>query len=89
MPTTFPEVLGTVFDPSSPFLFSIEFLFSVLKFMFLLGFGLYIIFAFAIIRQIALMTRTLRTSANPFVTLLGWAHFGVALSLWIFAFFVL
>ncbi|MEP7167352.1 MAG: DUF5657 family protein [Candidatus Woesebacteria bacterium] len=89
MPTAVPQILGAVFDPSSPFLFSGAFLLTVLRFMFLIGFGLYIIFAFAVIRQIALMTRTLKTGANVFVHLLGWIHFGVAVVIWLVAFFVL
>ena len=89
MPTAVPQILGAIFDPSSPFLFSVAFLFSILRVMFLIGFGLYIIFAFAVIRQIALMTRTFQTGANVFIHLLGWIHFGVAIAIWAFAFFIL
>lgn len=84
-----PQILGAIFDPNSPFLFSSDFLASVLKTMFLVGFGLYGIFAFAVVRQTALMTRTLQTGANGALRLFSWAHLIVAILIWCIAFLVL
>ena len=78
-----------IFDPSSPFLISTSIFFSFLKGLFLLGFGVYIVFAFAIIRQTALMTRSVQTGLNSSLRLFSIFHFIVATILWVIAFFVL
>lgn len=84
-----PQVLGMIFDPTSPFLISGSFFLLILKGMFLIGFGLYVIFAFAVLRQSALMTRSLQTGYNLVLTTFGWLHLALAVAIWIFAFFSL
>lgn len=80
------DVLGTIFDPNSPILFSVAFLLSILKWMFLIGFSVYILFAIVVIRQITIMIRTVRTGFELPITFLGYTHLFFAVSLWIFAY---
>jgi hypothetical protein len=64
-------------------------LFGVVKLLFLVGFGLYIVFAFIATRQIQLMKNTVETSLSPWITLLGWAHLFLAILVFIFVFIIL
>ncbi len=89
MPSPSPAVLGLIFDPNSPFLLSGTAVFFVLKIMFLIGFGLYVVFAFAVLRQCALMTRSLQTGYNLMLHLFSWLHLAAAVAVWLFAFFSL
>jgi hypothetical protein len=84
-----PQILGAVFDPTSPFLLSTAVVLSFFKVLFLIGFGVYVVFAFAVIRQAVLMTRTLQTNLNLPLTVFSWIHFGLSVLLWLFAFFTL
>lgn len=85
MNTPTPQVLGLIFDPTSPFLISGNFFLLIIKGMFLIGFGLYVIFAFAVLRQSALMTRSLKTGYNLLLSLFCWLHLAAAVAIWIFA----
>lgn len=85
MNTTFEKFLALL-DPNNPYLFSTVFLFDILKIMILVGFGIYIIFAFVVVRQIQIMTRTITTGLKIPVTMLGLIHLGFALAVWLFAF---
>lgn len=80
------DVLGTIFDPNSPILLSVDFLLGILKWMFLLGFSIYILFAIIVIRQITIMTRTIHIGFDLPIILLGYSHLFFAVSLWIFAY---
>lgn len=84
-----PQFFNTIFDPASPVLISGNFLLMILKIMFLIGFGLYVIFAFAVLRQSALMTRSVQSGYNLLLTLFGWLHLAAAIAVWLFAFFTL
>lgn len=89
MNTSTSQIFNSLFDPTSPILISGNFVLFILKMMFLIGFGLYVIFAFAVLRQSALMTRSLQTGYNLLLTLFGWLHLAVAVAVWIFALFSL
>ena len=83
------QLFTGIFDPMSPIFLSGNFLLGILKLMFLIGFGLYVIFAFAVLRQSVLMTRSVQTGANALLTLFSWLHLAAAVAVWLFAFFIL
>ncbi len=64
-------------------------LFDLLNIAFLIGFFLYVIFAFIALRQIDLMRKTVVTPFSPVVLVIGILHFLAALALLVFAFFFL
>lgn len=64
-------------------LFAIDFL-SILKVFALIGFGLYIIFALVVVRQVQLMTSTLEVGLEWLVKLISLGHLLFA----IFVFFL-
>ncbi len=84
-----PQVLGSIIDPSSPLFFSQGFVFLIIKIFFLIGFGLYAIFAFALVRQVSLMTRTFFTAMNMIFSVFALIHLFFALGIWLFAFLTL
>lgn len=53
-------------------------LFGFVKILFLIGFALYIAFAFIATRQIQIMRNTVETNLSNFITLVGWVHLGLA-----------
>ncbi len=61
----------------------------VVKIMFLIGMGLYLIFAFVIIRQTHHMTNTLQVGFETPIRLFAWLHLFAAIGLLLFAIFVL
>lgn len=63
--------------------------FFVLKLLFMLGFLLYSIFAFVVIRQVRLMGQTYSTSLGPILMIFAIAHFLVSIAILVFAFIVL
>ncbi len=68
-------VLGTkTVDQSVSFLFE-----SFLKITFVLLAGLYLAFAFVVIRQISVMKKTLITPFSSVITVIGYLHFLAAL----------
>jgi len=54
------------------------------KAMFLIGFGVYVIFAFVAARQIDNMGKTIITPLSPFIQLLGYLHLLLAIGAFIF-----
>lgn len=84
-----PQLLQTIIDPNSPLLISSGFLLGFCKVLFLIGFGVYAVFAFAVIRQATLMTRSVETGLNKPLMLLSWVHFATAIAVWIFAYLTL
>ncbi|PWU23762.1 hypothetical protein C5B42_01905 [Candidatus Cerribacteria bacterium 'Amazon FNV 2010 28 9'] len=73
-------------DPTSPILISIPVVLFVFKGLFLITFALYIIYALVIVRQISLMSRTIHTSLEWFVKILGLVHLAAAILIWVIAF---
>lgn len=63
--------------------------FALAKLSVMLGFTLYLVFAVVVIRQVSLMTRTVDTPISPLLKIIGWAHLGIAILVWFFAFTVL
>lgn len=59
----------------------------VIKYMFILGGILYFLFAFLVTRQIAVMSKTVTTTASPKNKTLGYAH--LLLSLLVLIYFLL
>ena len=50
--------LSSIIDPTSPVLISLPLVFGVFKFLFLIAFAIYVIYALVIVRQLALMSRS-------------------------------
>jgi len=59
----------------------------LIKLFFIVGGIMYLIFSLVVVRQIALMKKTLMTPLSPLVTLLGYIH--LALSVFALFFFFL
>lgn len=60
-------------------------LLSLFKLLFILSALLYVFFAGIVIRQIHLMKETVHTPFSPYVLLLGYAHFALAIAVvWFF-----
>ncbi len=66
--------------------FGLGLLLGLFKLFLIVGGSLYVFFAFIVIRQIAIMRKTLITSFSPLFTVLGYAHFIVALLALLFFF---
>lgn len=69
------QVLGTFADNTELF----SFLDSGIKILFIIAFGMYVIFSFIVSRQIHTMKKTLVTTFSGWVTLLGYVHLSVAI----------
>ncbi len=61
----------------------------LLKILFLIGFLLYSVFAFVVIRQVRLMGQTYTTSLGSVLSIFAWAHFIVAVIVFVFALLIL
>ena len=58
----------------------------VVRYMFLLGLGLYLVFALVIVRQVGLMTKTLAVGFEFPIKVLAYLHLIAAVFLFFFAF---
>ena len=47
---------------------------GIAKIFVLFALGLYIVFAFVVIKQVSLMTRTVEVGLEGFIKLIAWAH---------------
>ncbi|OGJ37544.1 MAG: hypothetical protein A2383_00800 [Candidatus Pacebacteria bacterium RIFOXYB1_FULL_39_46] len=56
----------------------------VIKLLFIIGGGLYFLFSFVVIRQITIMKKTLITTLEPEISLLGWIHLLLVLGLFLY-----
>lgn len=61
----------------------------LVKFLLLIGFLIYIAFAVVVIRQVALMARTLTGDFNRWLKLVTWLHLGVAIGVFVLALVIL
>jgi hypothetical protein len=78
------QVLGTN-DQLIPLLFSDQTPFVIIKFLVLAALTLYLVFGLVMIRQIGLMTDTIKSSINPGLKLIGYIHMLAAILVWLFA----
>ena len=79
-----------IFDPALITTLNISFFINMfVKIMFLIGFGLYVIFAFVAARQIDNMGKTVITPLSPFIQLLGYLHLLLAIGAFVFTFMFL
>lgn len=60
-----------------------------LKSLFLIAFGLYVAFAFLMIRQVRLMGQTVKTTLEPVLLMIAFIHFLVAIGVFLAAFLLL
>lgn len=75
MNSNFGQILGTqTVDQSMTAFFD-----GALKIIFVLLAGLYLAFAFVVIRQISVMKKTLLTPFSPVIVMIGYFHFLLAL----------
>ena len=63
--------------------------FNVIKFAFLIGCFLYILFAFLAVRQIEEMRRTVVTPLSPIIQVVGYLHLLLAIGAFLFVFLFL
>ena len=61
----------------------------IVKIFVLFGFGLYIIFALVVVRQVQLMTKTIQMNFEVPVKMLAIAHFILAVGVFLFALIIL
>lgn len=62
---------------------------TILRIIFILLTGLYVVFAVVVTRQIDIMKKTLITPFSSVVTIIGYVHLAVALVIWLgFLFFL-
>lgn len=54
-------------------------LFGGMKILFLIFFGMYVVFSFIVIRQVTLMRHTIETPIDLFLSLSSWLIFALAL----------
>ncbi len=74
-----------LFDPAE----GVGFIWPLLKIVYLFGLGIYIAFAALVIRQISMMTRTIKTPAESFLKLLGYIHLALAIGIFVLALVIL
>jgi len=60
--------------------------FNFIKILFLIGYFLYILFAFLALRQIEEMRRTVVTPLSPAIQIIGYAHLLLTILAFVFAF---
>lgn len=60
-----------------------------MKLMTLVGLGIYIVFAFVIVRQEQLMSKTLAAASDKILALFTWLHLGAALVVFALALLIL
>lgn len=58
-----------------------ESILMLFKFFFIVGGAFYLLFAFVVIRQIAIMKKTIITHLEPEIFALGWLHLAAAVGL--------
>ncbi|HKY74464.1 MAG TPA: DUF5657 family protein [Patescibacteria group bacterium] len=73
----FAMLAGLQFTDQTPLL--------VLKMAMLVGLSLYAVFALVIIRQVGLMTQTVKTSLNGTLRLISYAHMAATVVVWLLA----
>jgi ABC-type multidrug transport system permease subunit len=79
------DILGSsIAQPTGP-----QILDGALKVLFVVGFGVYTIFAFVVTRQISNMRRTLSTTASAPIRFVGYVHLLAAIGLFLLALLVL
>ena len=61
----------------------------VIKFIYLLGIGTYLLFSLVMIRQVTEMTKTLNGSLNLPLKAIAWIHLAVAIGAWLLVLMVL
>lgn len=59
------------------------------KLMILVGLGIYIVFAFIIVRQEQLMSKTLEAASEKILSLLTWLHLGASVVVFLLALLIL
>ena len=62
-------------------------LLMIVKLLFVVGGVLYFLFAFIVIRQIAVMKKTLLTPLGLEISFLGWLHLGLTIALFLYFIF--
>lgn len=55
------------------------------KILVLLGMVFYLVFAVLVVRQVQLMTRTVKGDLDREVKIMSWVHFGLAVGVFLFA----
>ncbi len=61
----------------------------LVKLFIMFGLTVYVVFGLVVIRQVSLMTRTIKSSITPTLRLLGYVHMIAAIVVWIIALVIL
>ncbi|MEK7458758.1 MAG: DUF5657 family protein [Patescibacteria group bacterium] len=61
----------------------------LVKLFIMFGLTVYVVFGLVVIRQVSLMTRTIKSSITPTIRLLGYVHMIVAIVVWFVALIIL
>lgn len=69
--------------------FDTSIVWTLLKLFFLFGIGLYIVFAGVVIKQVNLMTETVKMPLEPTLKTIAWAHLILALAAFLLALVIL
>lgn len=57
----------------------------LVKLFIMFGLTIYVVFGLVVIRQVSLMTGTIKSSITPFLRLLGYVHMIMAIVVWLIA----
>lgn len=66
-----------------------QILLSFIKLLFLLAFGIYVLFSFVATRQISIMRKTVITTFSNVVTILGYVHLTLSILVLVLSYFLL
>lgn len=72
-------------DQIVKFLFTIN-IWAIAKFIVLLGLGVYVIFAFVVVRQVKIMTEVISGMLTGLLRLVSWLFFLFSIAVWLFIF---
>lgn len=72
-------------QPSFQLFFGSADFMHIFKWLLVIAFALYVVFAFIVIRQIYIMRKTLITSFSQIFTIIGYVHFAVAILFFLFS----
>jgi hypothetical protein len=75
--------------PQLPYFSVNSLLMQIVQILFLIGFALYIVFAFIATRQIDVMRKTVVTPLSPFIQVIGYLHLLLAIGAFFFVFLIL
>jgi hypothetical protein len=80
---------NSFFDLFLNFPQDVEIFWMVIAFMFMVGFLLYALFSILVVRQVYMMTKTFKTTAEPVLKILSFLHLIFAFSIMVVSYLIL